>query len=377
MIYLDNAATTALHESVLERMLPYFGVDFGNPGSVHAAGRKALHAVMDARATVAECLGCMPRQIIFTSGGTEADNQALATGAEFGRRAHRMRMVASSIEHPAVLRALDYWEAQGFTITLVNPDGTGVVSARAIEAVLDDDVCLVSVMSANNETGVLQPISEIAQAAHAAGALFHTDAVQAAGHVRLNAEASGIDVLSISAHKFHGPKGVGALVCRTCEGADPLIYGGGQERGRRSGTENVPGIVGLATALEEACKTMEEDAARVRGLRDCFEARLEQIEGAYVVGKAAPRVPGISNVCFGGFDHQTLIPLLDARGVCASAGSACSAGAVKTSHVLRAMGISEPLAKGSVRFSLSADTTQEDVDAAAVAMREIMASLKR
>ena len=377
MIYLDNAATTALHESVLERMLPYFGVDFGNPGSVHAAGRTALHAVMDARATVAKCLGCTPRQIVFTSGGTEADNQALATGAEFGRGAHRMRMVASSIEHPAVLRALDYWGAQGFAITLVNPDETGVVSARAIEAVLDDDVCLVSVMSANNETGVLQPISEIAQAAHGAGALFHTDAVQAAGHVRLNAEASGIDMLSISAHKFHGPKGVGALVCRTREGAEPLIYGGGQERGRRSGTENVPGIVGLAAALEEACETMEDDAARVRGLRDRLEEQLGQIEGAYVVGKAAARVPGISNVCFEGLDHQTLIPLLDARGVCASAGSACSAGAVKTSHVLCAMGVSESLAKGSVRFSFSVDTTQEDGDAAAVAMHEIAASLKR
>lgn len=377
MIYLDNAATTALHENVLERMLPYFGVDFGNPGSVHAAGRTALHAVMDARATVAECLGCTPRQIVFTSGGTEADNQALATGAEFGRGVHRMRMVASSIEHPAVLRALDYWEAQGFAITLVNPDETGVVSARAIEAVLDDDVCLVSVMSANNETGVLQPVSEIAQAAHSAGALFHTDAVQAAGHVRLNAEASGIDMLSISAHKFHGPKGVGAVVCRTREGAEPLIYGGGQERGRRSGTENVPGIVGLAAALEEACATMEEDAARVRGLRDCFEEQLGHIKGAYVVGKEAPRVPGISNVCFEGLDHQALIPLFDARGVCASAGSACSAGAVKISHVLRAMGVSESLAKGSVRFSFSVDTTQEDGDAAAVAMREIAASLKR
>ena len=377
MIYLDNAATTALHESVLERMLPYFSVDFGNPGSVHAAGRTALHAVMDARATVAECLGCTPRQIVFTSGGTEADNQALATGAEFGRGVHRTRMVASSIEHPAVLRTLDYWQTQGFVITLVNPDETGVVSARAIEAVLDDDVCLVSVMAANNETGVSQPISEIAQAAHAAGALFHTDAVQAAGHVRLNAEASGIDMLSISAHKFHGPKGVGALVCRTREGAEPLIYGGGQERGRRSGTENVPGIVGLAAALEEACATMEEDAARVRGLRDCFEEQLGQIEGAYVVGKAAARVPGISNVCFEGLDHQTLIPLLDARGVCASAGSACSAGAVKISHVLRAMGIPEPIAKGSVRFSLCVDTTQEDGDAAAAAMHEIAATLKR
>ena len=375
MIYLDNAATTALHESVLERMLPYFSVDFGNPGSVHAAGRTALHAVMDARVAVAECLGCTPRQIVFTSGGTEADNQALATGAEFGRRAHRMRMVASSIEHPAVQALV--LEAQGFVITLVNPDETGVVSARTIEAVLDGDVCLVSVMTANNETGVLQPVAEIAQVAHAAGSLFHTDAVQAAGHVRLDAEALGVDMLSISAHKFHGPKGVGALVCRTREGAEPIVYGGGQERGRRSGTENVPGIVGLAVALEEACETVEENATRVRGLRDRLEERLEQIEGAYIVGKAAPRVPGISNVCFEGLDHQVLIPLLDARGVCASAGSACSSGAVKTSHVLRAMGVSESLAKGAVRFSFSVDTTQEDGDAAAAAMHEIAVSLKR
>lgn len=377
MIYLDNAATTALHESVLERMLPYFSVDFGDPGSVHAAGRTALHAVMNARATVAECLGCTPRQIVFTSGGTEADNQALATGAEFGRRAHRMRMVASSIEHPAVLRALDYWEAQGFVITLVNPDETGVVSARAIEAVLDGDVCLVSVMSANNETGVLQPVAEIAQVAHAAGSLFHTDAVQAAGHVRLDAEALGADMLSISAHKFHGPKGgrrVGmpyargrrAYRVRRRSRARPSFGHGKRARHRR-----------LGCGARRSVRNRGRDATRVRGLRDRLEEQLEQIEGAYVVGKAAPRVPGISNVCFEGLDHQALIPLLDARGVCASAGSACSAGAVKTSHVLRAMGVSESLAKGAVRFSFSVDTTQEDGDAAAAAMHEIAVSLKR
>ena len=377
MIYLDNAATTAMHQSVLDEMLPYFCCDFGNPGSIHVAGRSALHAVMDARNTVAQCLGCSPRQVVFTSGGTEADNQALLTAAAFGRTANRMRMVASAIEHPAVLRALDFWATQGFEVTLVAPDEMGVVAADAVQAVLGDDVCLVSVMAANNETGAMQPIAEIVDAAHAAGALFHTDAVQAAGHIPLNAAAANIDLLSISAHKFHGPKGVGALVCRTREGAEPLVYGGGQERGRRSGTENVPGIVGLAAALRQACETMAADAVHVSALRDSLQNQLSAIDGAQVISENAQRVPGILNVCFEGLDHQAIIPLLDAQGICASAGSACSAGAVKTSHVLHAMGISDSLAKGSVRFSLSADTTQEEVNAAAAAMQEIAASLKR
>ena len=377
MIYLDNAATTAMHANIFEQMKPYYLETYGNPGSIHAAGRGALHAVMDARATVAKRLGCMPRQVTFTSGGTEADNQAIATAAHFGQRIGRMRMVASSIEHPAVLRALEAWKARGFEITLVDPDETGVVQASSIHDALDDDVCLVSVMAANNETGAVQSIEEIAAAAHSAGALFHTDAVQAAGHIPLNCEAAGVDLLSISAHKFHGPKGVGALVCRTREGAEPIIFGGGQERGRRSGTENVPGVVGLAAALEEACANMDEDARRVGELRDTLELRLASIDGAMIIAKNAPRVPGISNVCFDGLDHQAVVPLLDARGICASAGSACSAGAVQVSHVLRGMGVPDGLAKGSIRFSLSVDTTQEDVDAAAVAMQEIAASLKR
>ncbi len=377
MIYLDNAATTAVHASVFEYMKPYFLETYGNPGSIHAVGRDALRAVMNARAAVAKRLGCSPRQIVFTSGGTESDNQAIATAAHIGQKRGRTRMVASSIEHPAVLRTLDTWAQRGFEITLVDPDETGVVQPASIKAALGDDVCLVSIMTANNETGAIQPIEEIAAAAHAAGALFHTDAVQAAGHIPLNCEASNIDMLSISAHKFHGPKGVGALVCRMHEGAEPIVYGGGQERGRRSGTENVPGIVGLAAALDEACDAMEEDALRVSGLRDSLESQLSATDGAKIVAKNAPRVPGILNVCFAGLDHQTIIPLLDARGVCASAGSACSAGAVKTSHVLRAMGVSDELAKGSVRFSLSVDTTQEDVNAAAAAMQEIAASLKR
>ncbi len=377
MIYLDNAATTHMHESVLDHMMLYLCGQFGNPGSVHAAGRAALHAVMNARASVSRCLGCASRQVTFTSGGTESDNQAIATAAEFGRKTGRMRMVASSIEHPAVLRALDWQKQHGFQITLVDPDSSGVVHPAAIEAALGDDVCLVSVMAANNETGALQPIGELAGIAHAAGALFHTDAVQAAGHIPLNCESDGVDLLSISAHKFHGPKGVGALVCRTREGAEPIIFGGGQERGRRSGTENVAGIVGLAVALEEACESMGENAPRMRSLRDALESSLAEIEGAFAVASEAPRVPGILNVCFEGLDHQAILPLLDARGVCASAGSACSAGAVQVSHVLRAMGVSESLANGSVRFSLSADTTQEDVNVAAAAMQEIAATLKR
>ncbi len=376
-IYLDNAATTALHASVFERMKPYFLEAYGNPSSIHGAGRVALQALMDARATVARCLGCSSRQVVFTSGGTEADNQAIATAAYFGRRAGRMRMVASSIEHPAVLRALDFWKTQGFEVTLVGPDDMGIVRPSRIESALGDDVCLVSVMAANNETGVVQPIGQIAEVAHSAGALFHSDAVQAAGHISLSCEDSQVDMLSISAHKLHGPKGVGALVCRVREGAQPIVFGGGQERGRRSGTENVPGIVGLAAALSQACETMVEDSHRVEALRESLESQLLGIEGASVVGAAALRMPGISNVCFEGLDHQAIVPLLDSRGICASAGSACSAGAVQVSHVLRAMGVSESLAKGSVRFSLSADTTQEEIDAAAAAMKEIAATPKR
>lgn len=377
MIYLDNAATTAVHESVLAAMLPYFTQVCGNPGSVHAAGRDALRAVMDARASVAANLGCKPREVIFTSGGTESDNQALRTMAEWGRAQGKLRIVSSAIEHPAVLRMLGALVEEGFQVTLVNPDTRGVVTTEAVAAALGDDVCGVSIMAANNETGVVQPIAAIAQAAHEAGAIFHTDAVQAAGHMPLDAQGCDIDLLSISAHKFHGPKGVGALVCRLPQGAQPIIVGGGQERGRRAGTENVTGIVGLAAALREACASLDEDAARVASLRDCLQGRLAAIPGAHVIGADAPRVPGIVNACFEGLDHQTLLPLLDARDVCASAGSACSAGAVQPSHVLCAMGISEELARGSLRFSLSVDTSAEEVETTAAAVEEVTASLRR
>lgn len=376
MIYLDNAATTAVHESVLAAMLPYFTQVCGNPGSVHAAGRDALRAVMDARASVAANLGCKPREVIFTSGGTESDNQALCTMAQWGRAQGRTRIVSSAIEHPAVLRMLDALAAEGFQVTLVNPDVRGAVTTETVAAALGDDVCGVSIMAANNETGVVQPIAAIAKAVHEAGALFHTDAVQAVGHIPLDAQAQGIDLLSISAHKFHGPKGAGALACRLPQGAQPIIVGGGQERGHRAGTENVPGIVGLAAALREACASLDDDAARVASLRDRLQGRLAAIPGAHVIGADAPRVPGILNVCFEGLDHQTLLPLLDARGICASAGSACSAGAVQPSHVLRAMGISDDLAHGSLRFSLSVDTTADEVDAAASAVEEVVASLR-
>ena len=379
MIYLDNAATTPMHESVVARMQPYFTQNFGNPGSVHAAGRQALAAVMQSRASVAENLGCKPREVVFTSGGTEANNQAVFSAAAYGAQTGRKRMVASAIEHPAVLRALDRCEQLGFQVNLVAPDAAGVVSAAAVEEALGDasDVCLVSVMAANNETGVVQPVAKIAREAHAAGALFHTDAVQAAGHMPINVEALDADFLSISAHKFHGPKGVGALVCRVPKHVEPLVVGGGQERGLRAGTENVAGIVGLAAALEQACATLPEDEARVQNLRDTLQAKLEEIPGAQVVGGQAARVAGILNMCFDELDHQTTLALLDQRGICVSAGSACSSGATGVSHVLSAMGVSDELAKTALRFSLSVDTALEDVEVAAAAMHEIARSLKR
>ncbi len=381
MIYLDNAATTFVHKSVLEAMLPYLTDVCANPGGQHAAGRAARYAVDEAREDVADCLGCRPSEVIFTSGGSEADNQALRTAAAWGRAHGRMRFVSSQIEHPAVLKTLDALKAEGFEVTLVAPDERGVVRVEDIEAAMGTDVCALSLMAVNNEVGTIQPFEQAAQLAHEAGALFHTDTVQAAGHIALDAAVMGIDMLSISAHKFHGPKGVGLFMCRSValgEALTPakLILGGGQERGWRAGTENVPGIVGLAAALKEADRDLPRYQEEVATLRDRLQERIAAIPGARVLGEHAPRIAGTLGMCFEGVDRQALVAALDRKGICAAGGSACASGATHPSPVLCAMGIDPALARGQLRLSLSIDTTQAEVDEAARAIEDTVAHLR-
>ena len=318
---------------------------------------------------------------MFTSGGSEADNQALRTAAAWGRAHGRTRIVSSQIEHPAILNTLSELMIEGFDVTLLAPTGEGVVRAEDIEAAMGPDVCAVSLMAVNNEVGTVQPFEEAARLAHAAGALFHTDTVQAAGHIALDADAMGIDMLSVSAHKFHGPKGVGLLMCRSQAFGEPLapvslILGGGQERGRRAGTENVPGIVGLAAALKEANRDLPRYQAEVGALRDRLQTRLAGIPGAHVLGGRAPRIAGTLGMCFEGVDRQALVAALDRKGICAAGGSACASGATHPSPVLTAMGVDPALARGQLRLSLSVDTTAAEVDEAARAIEETVAHLR-
>ena len=381
MIYLDNAATTFVHEGVLDAMLPYLRDMCGNPGAQHAAGRAARYAIDEAREDVAVCLGCKPGEVVFTSGGSEADNQALRTGAAWGRAHGRTRIVSSQIEHPAVLQTLKLLEDEGLTVTLLAPTEKGVVRVEDIEAAMGPDVCALSLMAVNNEVGTVQPFEEAARLAHEAGALFHTDAVQAAGHIALDAAAMGIDMLSVSAHKFHGPKGVGALVCRAQAFGEPLppariVLGGGQERGWRAGTENVPGIVGMACALKEAIPDLPRYQGKIAALRDGLQERLASIPGAHILGAQAPRIAGTLGMCFEGVDRQALVAALDRRGVCAAGGSACAAGATRPSPVLAAMGVPPELARGQLRLSLSIDTTAGEVEQAAQAIEDTVARLR-
>ena len=382
MIYLDNAATTAVHPSVVAAIVPCYTAAYGYPGARHTAGRTARSVVDDARASVAGCLGCPPEGVVFTASGSEADNQALRTGVAWGEPRGRTRIVSTSIEHPAILQTLTELLVQGNPVTLVDPDEHGYVSPESIEAVLGPDVCLVSVMTVNNEVGTVQPVAAIAEAAHRAGALFHTDAVQAMGHVPVRMDEMGIDLLSLSAHKFHGPKGVGALACRpeALGGAPelpvPLVFGGGQEGGRRAGTENVPGIAGLACALREAVDDLPRYTAYVGELRDLLEAGLSDIPGAHVVGTGALRSPGTLCVCFEDIDRHELVAALDRMGVCASAGAACESGVRTASPVLTAMGVPEALANGQLRLSPCLDTSRTDVIAAIVAVHDAVAALR-
>ena len=361
-IYVDNAATTKMSPAAMQAMLPYFDQVYGNPSSLHSEGQRAAEALAGARARIATRLGCQPREITFTSGGSEADTQALLSAAHLGARKGKRHIISTAFEHHAVLHTLQKLEKEGFTVTLLDVHADGRITPQQVEAAITQDTCLVTVMYANNEIGTIQPIGEIGAICRARKVPFHTDAVQAAGHLAIDVGAEQIDMLSLSAHKFHGPKGVGALYVRKGVPLLPLIEGGAQERRKRAGTENVAGIVGLAAALQTACDHLEANAAKVTALRDKLIDGLAAIPHAALNGDRDHRLPGNVNVCFEGIEGESLLLLLDDRGICASSGSACTSGSLDPSHVLLAIGRPHEVAHGSLRLSLCEENTEAEVD---------------
>ena len=375
-IYADNAATTKMSRTAIDAMLPYMETYFGNPSSLHTIGQQAAEALMNARQTVAACLGCQPREITFTSGGSEADNQALVSAARIGERKGKKHIISTAFEHHAILHTLKKLEKEGFEVQLLDVGPTGTVTAQQVADAIREDTCLVTIMYANNEIGSVLPIPEIGAVCKEKGVLFHTDAVQAAGHLHIDVKAQNIDMLSLSAHKFHGPKGVGVLYA--CQGIPltNIIEGGAQERGKRAGTENIPGIVSMAAALKEACAHIDENAAKVSALRDKLMAGLSQIPHSAVNGDTVHRLPGNVNFCFEGIEGESLLLLLDAKGICASSGSACTSGSLDPSHVLLAIGRPHEVAHGSLRLSLCEWNTEEEVDYMLQVIPEVVAYLR-
>ena len=376
LIYADNAATTKMSRTAIDAMLPYMETYFGNPSSLHTVGQQAAEALMRARETVAGCLGCQPREITFTSGGSEADNQAILSAARIGERKGKKHIISTAFEHHAVLHTLKKLEKEGFDVQLLDVGATGTVTAAQVAGAIREDTCLVTIMYANNEIGSILPIPEIGAVCHEKGVLFHTDAVQAAGHLHIDVKAQHIDMLSLSAHKFHGPKGVGVLYARQGIPLTNLIEGGAQERGKRAGTENIPGIVSMAAALKEACDHIDENAAKVSALRDKLIAGLSRIPHSAVNGDLVHRLPGNVNFCFEGIEGESLLLLLDAKGICASSGSACTSGSLDPSHVLLAIGRPHEVAHGSLRLSLCEWNTEEEVDRILQAVPEVVAYLR-
>ena len=375
-IYADNAATTKMSRTAIDAMLPYMETYYGNPSSLHTVGQQAAEALMTARQTVAACLGCQPREITFTSGGSEADNQALVSAARIGERKGRKHIISTAFEHHAILHTLKKLEKEGFDVQLLDVGPTGTVTAQQVAAAIREDTCLVTIMYANNEIGSVLPIPEIGAVCREKGVLFHTDAVQAAGHLHIDVKAQNIDMLSLSAHKFHGPKGVGVLYARQGIPLTNIIEGGAQERGKRAGTENIPGIVSMAAALQEACAHIDENAAKVSALRDKLMAGLSQIPHSALNGDPVHRLPGNVNFCFEGIEGESLLLLLDAKGICASSGSACTSGSLDPSHVLLAIGRPHEVAHGSLRLSLCEWNTQEEVDYMLQVIPEVVAYLR-
>ena len=375
-IYADNAATTAMSPAAVTAMMPYLTEQYGNPSSLYALGQRAREAVENARETVARCIGARAREITFTSGGSEADNQAILTAAAIGGKAGKRHIVSDAIEHHAVLHTLKKLEGQGFEVTLLPVHENGVVRPAEVAAAIRDDTCLVTVMYANNEIGTIQPIREIGAICRKRGVLFHTDAVQAVGHIPVDVEADQVDLLSVSAHKFHGPKGIGFLYARKNVRPINLIEGGAQERGKRAGTENVPGVVAMAAALREATANMAANAEKLTELRDRLIAGLSEIPHAALNGDARMRLPSNVNFCFEGIEGESLLLLLDDKGVMASSGSACTSGSLDPSHVLLAIGRAHDVAHGSLRLTLGDDATAEQVDYIIAAVKDVVAYLR-
>lgn len=376
-IYADNAATTKMSDVAVKAMLPYLQEIYANPSSVHILGQRSAAALFSARQQLAQLLHCAPKELFFTSGGSEADNQALISASAIGRQQGKRHIISTAMEHHAILHTLEALEEQGFTVTLLRPQKDGIVTTAQIAAALTDETCLVSVMYANNETGAIQPIKEIGALCRQHSVLFHTDAVQAAGHVDIDVQRDNIDMLSLSAHKFHGPKGVGLLFAKSSIQLTSLIRGGGQERGKRAGTENLPGIVGLASAFKDAQEQLAANTAYITKLRDALRAGLEQIPGASFNGSREHCLPGTVNYSFQGVNGEALLSLLANAGICCSSGSACSAGSLEPSHVLLALGLSSEMAQSALRFSLCAYNTMDEVQTIINKVTEAVKHLRR
>ena len=375
-VYADNAATTKMSKHAIDAMVPYFDTVYGNPSSLHTPGQEAKEALEDARARVAKCLGCEPREIYFTSGGSEADNQAIISAARYGARKNKKHIISTAFEHHAVLHTLNKLEKEGFEITLLDVKTNHNITAQQVKDAIREDTCLVTCVYGNNEIGSLLPVAEIGAVCKEAGVPFHTDAVQAVGHVAIDVKAQNIDMLSLSAHKFHGPMGIGALYVRRGFPLTNLIDGGAQERGKRAGTENLPAIMGMAAALDDACANMEENNKKVIALRDKLIAGLSQIPHCARNGDVNNCLPGIVSFCFEGIEGESLLLLLDAKGIAASSGSACTSGSLDPSHVLLAIGRVHDVAHGSLRLSLSHYNTEEEIDHILTAVPEVVSLLR-
>ena len=375
-VYVDNAATTRLSDHALKAMMPFMQDVYGNPSSLHHIGQIAKEYLVDARDRVAKCLNASPNEIYFTSGGSEADNQAILTAAYNGARRGKKHIISSKFEHHAVLHTLDKLAKEGFEIQLLDVYKEGIVRLDDLKNAIREDTALVTIMSANNEVGTVQPVAEIGALCKEKGVVFHTDAVQAVGHIAIDVKAMNIDMLSVSAHKFHGPKGIGVLYCRKGIPLQNLINGGAQERNKRAGTENLPAIMGMAAAMEDAVANLDKNAAYVSRLRDRIIDGIKDIDRAYINGDLTKRLPGTVNMYFEGIEGESLLLLLDQKGICASSGSACTSGSLDPSHVLLAMGVPVAFAHGSLRLSLSEENTDEDVDLIIKTIHEVVPYLR-
>ena len=375
-VYADNAATTQMSDRVLKAMMPLLTDIYGNPSSLHSVGQIAKEHLEAARETVAECIGADPKEIYFTSGGSEADNQAIRSAAYIGARKGKKHIISSKFEHHAVLHTLDALKKEGFTVTLLDVYSNGIVKPEDVANAITEETCLVTIMTANNEIGTIQPIAEIGKICKEKGVLFHTDAVQAVGHIPVNVKDMNCDMLSVSAHKFHGPKGVGFLYARKGILLTNIIYGGAQERNKRAGTENMASIVGMATAIKDATDHLQENAEKVTAMRNRLIDGLKGIERSRINGDLEHHLPGTLNMCFEGIEGESLLLLLDAKGICASSGSACTSGSLDPSHVLLSIGVPVEIAHGSLRLSISEYNTMEQMEHIVKSVPEVVSYLR-